>query len=109
MRMDTNCKPLDLPRLGTLSFFEPDEDRFPATKLAREAAEAGGAAPAVLNAANEVAVAAFLKGQLAFTQISAIAARILEQELPSAPATMEEVLAVDAEARQRAVEMLETV
>lgn len=108
-RMDTRCKPLDLPRLGTLSFFEPDEERFPATRLAREAAQAGGAAPAVLNAANEVAVASFLKGQLSFTQISVIVARMLDQELPSAPTSLEEVLAVDAEARQRAVEMLETV
>mgnify|MGYP000613311624 CR=1 FL=1 len=107
-RMDTNCEPLDLPRLGTLSFFEPDEERFPATRLARQAAEAGGSAPAVLSAANEVAVAGFLEGQLAFTEISAISARMLEQELPLAPTTMEEVLAVDAEARQRAGEMLET-
>ncbi len=76
--MDTRCKPLDLATIGELSFFAPDEERFPATRLAREAAHAGGAAPAVLNAANEVAVAAFLAGQIRFTQISAIVARTLD-------------------------------
>ncbi len=106
-RMDTACKPLDLPTIGTLSFFAPDEDRFPATKLAREAAEAGGAAPAVLNAANEVAVAAFLAGQITFTQISAIVARTLDSALPPAPTSLAEVLAVDSEARQLAATMLE--
>ena len=106
-RMDTNCKPLDLAAIGELSFFAPDEERFPATRLAREAAHAGGAAPAVLNAANEVAVAAFLAGQVKFTQISSITARTLDNYAPPAPRTLDEVLAVDAEARARAGEMLE--
>jgi 1-deoxy-D-xylulose-5-phosphate reductoisomerase len=106
-RMDTACKPLDLAQIGTLSFFAPDEERFPATRLAREAAEAGGAAPAVLNAANEVAVAAFLAGQITFTQISAIVARTLDSALPPAPTSLAEVLAVDGEARQLAATMLE--
>lgn len=105
-RMDTNCKPLDLPTIGQLTFFEPDEDRFPATKLAREAAHAGGAAPAVLNAANEVAVSAFLDGQITFTQISALVARTLDQQLPPPPASLAEVLGVDGEARRRAMELL---
>src|SRR5690606_38264166 len=56
-RMGTPCAPLDLAAIGELSFFGRDEERVPATRLAREAAAAGGAAPAVLNAANEVAVA----------------------------------------------------
>ncbi|MFC3097863.1 1-deoxy-D-xylulose-5-phosphate reductoisomerase [Alteraurantiacibacter palmitatis] len=106
-RMDTACKPLDLPTIGTLSFFEPDEERFPATRLARAAAQAGGAAPAVLNAANEVAVAAFLAGQITFTQISAIVARTLDEGVPPAPTSLAEVLAVDAEARQRASRLME--
>ncbi len=106
-RMDTNCKSLDLATIGELSFFAPDEERFPATRLAREAAHAGGAAPAVLNAANEVAVAAFLAGQVKFTQISAISARTLDNYAPPAPQTLDEVLSVDAEARARAGEMLE--
>ena len=60
LRMDTPCDPLDLAAIGTLTFRAPDEERFPATRLARQAAQAGGAVPAVLNAANEIAVAAFL-------------------------------------------------
>jgi 1-deoxy-D-xylulose-5-phosphate reductoisomerase len=106
-RMETALKPLDLPAIGTLSFFAPDEERFPATRLAREAAQAGGAAPAVLNAANEIAVAAFLAGQMAFTDISALVAQTLSGTLPPAPRTLEDVFAVDAEARARAAAQLE--
>jgi 1-deoxy-D-xylulose-5-phosphate reductoisomerase len=106
-RMETPCKPLDLPALGELTFFAPDEERFPATRLARQAAEAGGAAPAVLNAANEVAVAAFLAGQIAFTRIAAVVEETLTRPFPSAPSTLDDVLAVDAEARARAADMLE--
>ena len=107
-RMDTPCKALDLAALGELTFFAPDEDRFPATRLARQAAEAGGAAPAVLNAANEVAVAAFLAGQISFTRIAVLVEQILTRPLPPAPATLDDVLSVDAEARARSAEMLET-
>jgi len=98
-----------LPQIGTLTFFAPDEQRFPATRLAREAAQAGGAAPAVLNAANEVAVAAFLAGHIAFTDICALVAQTLSGTLLSAPQTLDEVLAVDREARARAAEALEHV
>ncbi|WP_121116876.1 1-deoxy-D-xylulose-5-phosphate reductoisomerase [Croceibacterium ferulae] len=106
-RMDTPCAPLDLPAIGQLTFQAPDEVRFPATKLAREAVAAGGAAPAVLNAANEVAVAAFLAGQIRFTQITQIVAQVLETcDLPP-PASLDDVLVVDAEARHRAADMLE--
>jgi 1-deoxy-D-xylulose-5-phosphate reductoisomerase len=106
-RMDTPCAPLDLAAIGELTFLAPDEERFPATRLAREAAAAGGAAPAVLNAANEVAVAAFLAGQIAFTDISALVAQTLDRDLPAAPRNLDDVLAVDAEARAKAAEMLE--
>lgn len=106
-RIDTPCAPLDLAAIGELTFRLPDEARFPATRLAREAAQAGGAAPAVLNAANEVAVAAFLAGQIAFTRISALVAQTLDRDLPPAPRSLDDVLAVDAEARARAAEMLE--
>tara|TARA_A100001391_G_scaffold173888_3_gene136135 strand:- start:21427 stop:22581 length:1155 start_codon:yes stop_codon:yes gene_type:complete len=106
-RMDTPCKPLDLAAIGELSFFAPDEERFPATRLAREAAQAGGGAPAVLNAANEVAVAAFLDGQIKFTQIAALADKVLDKFEPTAPASLDDVLHVDAEARRRAKEMLQ--
>lgn len=106
-RMDTPCQPLDLAAVGSLTFHAPDEERFPATRLARDAARQGGAAPIVLNAANEVAVAAFLAGQTAFTDISALVEQALSRELPPAPSSLGEVLAVDAEARTRTAEMLE--
>lgn len=108
-RMDTPCKPLDLAAIGALTFLAPDEERFPATRLAREAALQGGAAPAVLNAANEIAVAAFLDGQIAFTDIPLVVAQTLERDLPAAPRTLDEVLAVDAETRARAAQMLELI
>ena len=107
-RMETPMDPLDLAAIGQLTFHAPDEERFPATRLAREAAQAGGAAPAVLNAANEVAVAAFLAGNIPFSRIALMVERILtETELPSPPRTLEEVLRVDEDARMRASAMLE--
>lgn len=107
-RMETGCQPLDLPAIGQLSFFAPDEDRFPATRLAREAAHAGGAAPATLNAANEVAVAAFLAGQIGFSRITAIVEQTLEHAIAAPPATLEDVFTVDGEARARAMAIVES-
>ncbi|MEO6093341.1 MAG: 1-deoxy-D-xylulose-5-phosphate reductoisomerase [Novosphingobium sp.] len=101
-RMDTPCAPLDLAAIGELSFRAPDETRFPATRIAREAAETGGAAPAVLNAANEIAVAAFLGGQIGFTRIAAYVEDVLSSYAPVAPATLDDVFAIDREARVRA-------
>ena len=107
-RMDTPMAPLDLPAIGEMSFFAPDETRFPATRLAREAAEVGGAAPAVLNAANEIAVAAFLDRKIAFSRIAVVVEDVLNQgELPEAPRTLEDVLRVDEDARSRATRILE--
>ena len=106
-RMDTPCDPLDLAALGELTFRAPDEVRFPATRLCRQAAEAGGAMPAVLNAANEVAVAAFLAGQIAFTRIAVMVETMMTRYNPSAPATLAEVIGIDAEARVHARELLE--
>ena len=106
-RMDTPCDPLDLAMLGQLTFRAPDEVLFPATRLCREAAEAGGAAPAVLNAANEVAVAAFLSGQIAFTRIAVMVAEVLEHYAPAAPAALGDVIAIDAEARDHARRLME--
>ena len=100
--MDTPCTPLDLAAIGELTFRAPDEVRFPATRVAREAVMAGGAAPAVLNAVNEVAVAAFLAGHIAFTQIVAYAEHVLAHHMPAAPTTLEEVIAIDREARHHA-------
>jgi 1-deoxy-D-xylulose-5-phosphate reductoisomerase len=98
-RMATPMAPLDLVAVGRLDFEAPDADRFPALRLAREALEAGGAAPAILNAANEVAVAAFLDGRVGFLEIAAIVADTMARYQPDAPDTLEAVLAVDAEAR----------
>ncbi len=106
-RMDTPCVPLDLAALGELTFRAPDEDRFPATRICREAAEAGGAAPAVLNAANEVAVAAFLAGHIGFTRIAQMVEDVLARFAPTAPSSLAEVIALDAEARSRARALLE--
>ncbi len=107
-RMDTPLEPLDLPAIGELSFFAPDEERFPATRLAREAIQTGGGAPAVLNAANEVAVAAFLDGKIGFTQITVVVEQLLSRYSAPQPGTLEEVLALDAEARNQAESMLES-
>ena len=106
-RMDTPCDPLDLAALGQLTFRAPDEVLFPATRLCRQVAEAGGAAPAVLNAANEVAVAAFLSGQIAFTRIAVMVEEVLGRYAPAAPAALGDVIAIDAEARSHAHRLLE--
>ncbi len=107
-RMETPMNPLDLASIGELSFFSPDEDRFPATRLARQAAEAGGAAPAILNAANEIAVAAFLAGKIRFSRIALLVEAVLNaSNLPPDPQSLDEVLVVDAAARRLAVEHLE--
>ena len=106
-RMDTPMPSLDLPALAELTFFAPDEVRFPATRIAREAAEAGGAAPAVLNAANEIAVAAFLAGQIGFMRIAANVERVLAAAMPQAPSSLDDVFAIDHDTRIRARELLE--
>lgn len=108
-RMDTPCDRLDLAAIGQLTFRAPDEVRFPATRLAREAVTAGGAAPAVLNAANEIAVAAFLGGQIAFTRIVQSVEDVLAQGFAPAPTCLGDVVAIDAEARARARELMEPV
>ena len=107
-RMDTPLEPLNLAQIGELTFFEPDVSRFPSTLMARNAIYIGGAAPAVLNAANEVAVAAFLDGQIAFTSITAVAEDMLNRYSPAAPNTLEDVLTVDADVRRHAAEILES-
>jgi 1-deoxy-D-xylulose-5-phosphate reductoisomerase len=99
-RVDVPVRPLDLVELGGLTFEAPDLDAFPCLRLAREAAEAGGTAPCVLNAANEIAVHAFLAGDLSFTGI----ARVIEStlsELPAQPVRhFSDLYAADAQARE---------
>ena len=103
-RMETPGPRLNLAEVGRLDFQAPDFERFPCLKLAREALAAGGARPAILNAANEIAVAAFLAGRIGFLEIAAIVANTLERYDPVAPATLDAVLAIDAEARALAGE-----
>jgi 1-deoxy-D-xylulose-5-phosphate reductoisomerase len=98
---------LDLVKVGQLQFEEPDLVRFPCLALAREAARQGGLAPAIANAANEVAVAAFLEGRLNFGGIPRVIAEVLG-ELPGGPAAdLEAVIAADAAARRSACRIVE--
>lgn len=106
-RMQTPCAPLDLAAIGQLTFRAPDEERFPATRLARNVVIAGGAAPATMNAANEIAVAAFLDGQIAFTRIVQSVEDVLSRGVMSSPTCLDDVIAIDAEARVRARELME--
>lgn len=101
-RMETPCERLDLVGLGSLDFEAPDLARFPALALARSVLAAGGAKPAILNAANEVAVASFLDGGIGFLDIASIAAETLQCYDPPAPASVDEVLEIDRQARAAA-------
>ena len=99
-------RPLDVASLGSLTFEAPDLEAFPCLRLAREAAGAGGTAPCVLNAANEIAVEAFLAERLPFTGIAAVVERVLEA-LPAEPVGhFDDLLSADAEARARAAELV---
>ncbi|MBE2993682.1 1-deoxy-D-xylulose-5-phosphate reductoisomerase [Sphingomonas sp. CFBP 13603] len=98
-RMATPMAPLDLVAIGRLDFEAPDPVRFPALRLAREALDAGGARPAILNAANEVSVEAFLQRRIGFLEIAAIVEHTLSCYDPAAPDSVDAVLAIDAEAR----------
>ncbi|MGC4251232.1 MAG: 1-deoxy-D-xylulose-5-phosphate reductoisomerase [Sphingobium sp.] len=106
-RIATPCQPLDLTRIGRLDFEAPDEDRFPALRLARQAARADGAVPAILNAANEVAVAAFLEGAIGFLDIAAIVEDVVNRYSVAVPRGIDDVLAADAEARAVARQVME--
>jgi len=101
-RMDAPVQRLNLATLGSLTFEAPDPVRFPALRLAREALRSGGCKPAILNAANEVAVAAFLAGEIGFPAIAALVETVLAGFDPPPPASLADVLAIDAEARVRA-------
>lgn len=101
-RIPTRAERLNLARVGRLEFEPPDETRFPALRLARAVVEAGGARPAVLNAANEVAVDAFLARRIGFLDIAAIVEDTLDRYDPPAPRTIDDVVVVDGEARRHA-------
>jgi len=101
-RIATPVARLDLAAAGRLDFEQADRVRFPALALAEAALSAGGCRPCVLNAANEVAVAAFLEGQIGFLDIAAVVSETLEATLARCPESLEDVDAMDAEARRQA-------
>ncbi len=101
-RIDSAARHLDLASLSQLQFEAPDTQRFPCLDLAYQALRDGGSAPIVLNAANEVAVEAFLNGGIGFGSISTAVAETLRQLPVSSPSDLETVLAVDADARRHA-------
>jgi 1-deoxy-D-xylulose-5-phosphate reductoisomerase len=101
-RMETPCAALDLAKIARLDFQEPDPERFPALRLTRECLRQGGSAATVLNAANEVAVAAFLEGRIGFLDIERIVEGTLAMIPAQAVATLDEMFAIDAAARRHA-------
>jgi len=106
-RMPTPAKRLDLAAIARLDFGEPDLERFPALRLSREALEAGGSAPAVLNAANEVAVATFLDGRISFPDISKLVDTALQENESPAPRSIEDVFEIDRKVRTEVTAMIE--
>ena len=108
-RINSGVGDLDFDALSALTFQKPDFDRFPCLKLAYEAMNAGGAAPCVLNAANEAAVAAFLDGQIKFTDIAKTVAHCLAQDFSDDLGNIENLLAQDAVTRRQAQEFIATL
>ncbi|WP_447956400.1 1-deoxy-D-xylulose-5-phosphate reductoisomerase [Vreelandella sp. EE7] len=107
-RIEAGVETLDLFQVARLDFEAPDETRFPCLRLAREAMQRGGAAPAVLNAANEVAVEAFLDGRLRFGAIAELVEGVMASPHAHRADTVEQILAADQWAREQARHLLET-
>ncbi|MGI8604543.1 MAG: 1-deoxy-D-xylulose-5-phosphate reductoisomerase [Verrucomicrobiales bacterium] len=105
-RTRSSLRPVDFSALGELTFEPPRRDAFPALDLARHAGETGGTLPAVMNAANEVAVAAFLERRIGFTDIWKIVRRVMESHDGEAHPSLEAILDADAGARRRAVQLV---
>jgi 1-deoxy-D-xylulose-5-phosphate reductoisomerase len=105
-RIATTCVPLDLAKIGNLNFEAPDIERFPALRLSRSAIQKGGAKPAILNAANEVAVAGFLNRQIRFLDIVAVVEDVLNCYAPLMSATLDALFSIDAEARRYAADIM---
>jgi len=105
-RMKTPAERLDLARIGGLEFEEPDMERFPALRLAREALAAGGSAPIILNAANEVAVGAFLERRVSFGDIARVVERALQTIQTPSPTSIAEVIDIDRQVREKTREIM---
>ena len=108
-RMATPCASLDLACIGRLDFEAPDEVRFPATALCRAAIAEGGGRPAQLNAANEIAVAAFLAGRISFPAIVDIVRAVMDAEAPPVPASLHDIFTIDASTRAAAAQRVESL
>ena len=106
-RMPSGLPPLDLAKLGSLTFEAPDEKRFPALRLAREAGEAGGTLPGVFNAANEVAVEAFLAEQISFPLIWGMVEEVMEKHTTLSSPDLDAIIEADRWARSEAKVRLE--
>ncbi|HKY62711.1 MAG TPA: 1-deoxy-D-xylulose-5-phosphate reductoisomerase [bacterium] len=104
-RYPNDLPSLDLTKLAGLTFFEPDEDKFRCLKLAKQAMRAGGTMPAVLNAANEIAVQRFLDRKIGFTNIAALVEETLQGHSAVTPRSLEQIVEADAWARRRATEL----
>ena len=107
-RVKSGAKSLDITEIARLDFEKPDMQNLPCLRLARQAAEAGGAAPAVLNAANEIAVAGFLDKKLKFTDIASVIDDVISSVSLPLIETVEDVLQIDNEARRLAIQALES-
>ena len=99
-RFQTGVAPLDLASLGQLTFLKPDMEKFPSLKLAFEVAKKGKTYPAVLNAANEIVVAAFLKKKIAFLEMIRLISLVLDAHIPQEVASLEVLLEADRWARE---------
>ncbi len=107
-RVKTEVEALDFCKMGAMTFGAPDYARYPCLQLAIEASNTGQAATTALNAANEISVAAFLNGELRFTDIASLNREVMEQLVSAEPDSVEEVLHIDALARARAKDKLRT-
>jgi 1-deoxy-D-xylulose-5-phosphate reductoisomerase len=107
-RLVTGIEPLDLAAVGRLTFEPLDRQAFPALELAYRAGQLGGTFPAVMNAANEVAVSAFLDGRLGLTAIPEVAAAVVDEHEPPKAVSLVTLERADAWARRRAVELLDS-
>jgi 1-deoxy-D-xylulose-5-phosphate reductoisomerase len=108
-RIPTGVKPLDLTDIGELTFLKPDMEKFNCLKLAYEAIKAGESMPAAMNAANEVAVEAFLEGVIRFVQIPKLIQTVMEQHEPKEFSCVEDVLEIDLWSRKKAREVMKTL
>jgi len=106
-RLPLNLPPLDLSQIGGLTFFSPDPERFPCLRLAYRSIEIGETMPAILNAANEIAVNALLEGSLKFTDVPLLLQRVMEEHEVKSVHTIEDILRADQWARERSKAILE--